>query len=78
MPKDKIKEIIDNSGNDLHQEIVDFLRSVGWEVKSSPYYNDPATNKPREIDIIAKKQFKATNWGAHDNSGIITIRLFIE
>lgn len=74
---DKVKEIIDKSGNDLHQEVVDFLRADGWEVKSSPYYNDPATNKPREIDVIAKKNFKVTDWAA-DSEDVLTIRLFIE
>lgn len=77
MAGDKIKSIIENSGNDLHQEVVDFLREKGWEVKSSPYYNDPATNKPREIDIIARKKFQAHDW-AGDHSDYLAVRLFIE
>ncbi len=73
----KILEIISKSGNDLHQDVVDLFRMNEWEVKSSPYYNDPATNKPREIDIIAKKKISMREW-AGDDSRDISVQLYIE
>lgn len=53
------------------------MRANGWEVKSSPYYNDPATNKPREIDIVAKKKIRVVD-RAGDNEHHIVVELFIE
>ncbi|MFA5106759.1 MAG: hypothetical protein WC497_00345 [Patescibacteria group bacterium] len=71
MTKDKFQEIIDNSGNDLQFKVADFLHSHEWEATISPYYNDPATGKPREIDIIATKKYKVRN-------EVFAVRLFIE
>ncbi|OGY42364.1 MAG: hypothetical protein A2Y82_04355 [Candidatus Buchananbacteria bacterium RBG_13_36_9] len=56
MKKD-IKEIFKNSGNNFHYKVVSFLREKGWNTTVSPYYNDNFTDKPREIDIIAEKNF---------------------
>lgn len=74
---DKVKEIIKNSGNDFHLKVADFLRSQKWEVKVSPYYNDPATNKPREIDIVALKKYEVRD-GFNQDVESLTIRLFVE
>lgn len=53
--KDKILEIIQNSGNDLHFKVAKFFEEKGWEVTKCQYYSDPITGKPREIDILAEK-----------------------
>lgn len=74
---DKIKNIIQNSGNDFHQQVANLLRGQGWNVKLSPYYNDPATNKPREIDIVALKKYDVSDI-FNRNSCSLTLRLFIE
>jgi len=56
--KDEFQELIEKSGHNLHLEVAELLRSTGWEVEISPYYYDEIANKPREIDIIAKKLIK--------------------
>ncbi len=68
MEENKIKEIIESSGNDLQFKVKDLLDEKDWNSKLSPYYNDPVTGKSREIDIITKKLF----------SDKFTIRLFVE
>ncbi len=52
----KLKNIIKESGNNLHLEVADSLKSWGWNVDLSAYYCDDITDKPREIDILAKKE----------------------
>ncbi len=52
----KLKEAIKNSGNNLHLEVAGFLGGSGWDVDLSSYYCDDITDKPREIDIVAKKK----------------------
>lgn len=54
---EKVKKIIDESGNSFHCTILDFLIKEGWTVLISPYYNDNVSGKPREIDLIAEKAF---------------------
>jgi len=54
--KSELKETIKNSGNNLHLEIVETLKDKGWDIDISAYYCDDITNKPREIDIVAKKR----------------------
>jgi len=75
---DKIQQIIEKSGNDLQIQVADYLGGHKWEVSISPYYNDPATGKPREIDIVAIRR-----WPMKDNFGggvlgELLIRLFVE
>lgn len=72
----KIKKIIEESGNNLHYKVVDFLRANGWYVLVSPYYTDNFSEKPREIDIIAEKNFQTASFGQF--IGTINIQLFIE
>ena len=74
--KDKVQEIIDNSGNTFHSQVVTFLRKRGWDVLISPYYSDIHTNKPREIDIIAEKNYDVTT--RKKGNGILCVQLFIE
>jgi hypothetical protein len=75
-PKDPIKDIIENSGNNHHYQVVEFLREKGWTVLVSPYYNDKFTDKPREVDIIAEKPFDIKEWGTW--FGTLNVKLFIE
>lgn len=75
---DKIKKIIEESGNNLHYQVVDCLRSKGWYVIVSPYYTDNFSEKPREIDIIAEKNFLIGNAFNNTFMGTINVQLFIE
>ena len=77
MKKDVIKELIKKSSNNFHYQVVDFLRSNGWFVLVSPYYNDNLTDKPREIDIVAEKKFDVREI-FNEWLGTLNIRLFIE
>lgn len=74
---DEIKKIIKESGNNLHYKVVDLLRANGWQVLVSPYYTDNFSEKPREIDIIAEKNFPINDmFGTFE--GTVNIQLFIE
>lgn len=79
MPKDliKIKEIIANSGNSFHCNVLKYFQDKGWTVLISPYYNDNVSNKPREIDLIAEKAFDAKDQ-LNNFFGTVNIKLFIE
>lgn len=76
--KDKIQEIIEASGNNFQANVIKFLREKEWSVLISPYYNDYATDKAREIDIIAEKTFEIKDnlWGQH--KGWSNVRFIIE
>ncbi len=76
--KDKIQEIIEASGNNFHSSVIKFLREKEWTVLISPYYNDYATDKAREIDIIAEKAFEVKDslWGR--TKGWLNVRFIIE
>jgi hypothetical protein len=72
-----IQAIVDGSGNSFHCRVINHLKEKGWQTLVSPYYMDGATNKPREIDLIAEKMF--TNKGQFSNSArAVVIKLFIE
>jgi hypothetical protein len=74
---DPILEIIQKSGNDFHLKVSKHLESNDWKVVDGPHYNDPSTNKPRETDILAEKNYKVAGiYGT--GSAEIKIRLFIE
>jgi Holliday junction resolvase-like predicted endonuclease len=79
MPQDldKVKKIIEQSGNTFHCKVLKYLQEKGWAVLISPYYNDNVSSKPREIDLIAEKAFEAK-----DNRGrffgTVNVKLFIE
>ena len=77
MTEEEIKNLIKESGNNFHYQVVDFLRKRDWEVLVSPYYSDNITNKTREIDIIAEKPFDVLDW-AGDCVGTLNIKFFIE
>lgn len=75
--RDKIQEIIEASGNNFHSNVINFLRERKWNVLISPYYTDNASDKAREIDIIAEKAF-----GVNDifgrTKGWLNVRFIIE
>lgn len=74
--KNPIQEIIEKSGNGFHYKVVNHLRNNGWTVLVSPYYNDNITDKPREIDIVAEKEFDIIRFGRC--LGTINVKFFIE
>lgn len=53
---EQVKKIIEGSGNNLHFEVVEILERNNWEVEISPYYVDDLSGKPREVDIIARRE----------------------
>lgn len=72
-----ILSIIENSGNSFHSKVTKYLKSNGWYTLVSPYYMDNATNKPREIDLVAEKAFLYSDrFGRNQRS--INVKLFIE
>jgi hypothetical protein len=75
--KSAVQDIIEKSGNFFHSRVVKLLRNEGWTVLVSPHYSDNFTDKPREIDIIAEKQFKVEEF-IYGWLGTINVRLFIE
>ncbi|MFH1207143.1 MAG: hypothetical protein V1668_00875 [Patescibacteria group bacterium] len=75
---ERVKSIIGNSGNDHHVNVEKKLKIAGWDVTSSPYYNDPVTGIPREADIIAYKDFDIHKFPFNEKVGMLRIRLFIE
>ena len=74
MDKD-LKNIIIESGNNLHLEVAEFLQKQGWSVDLSVYYCDDITDKPREIDIIAKLDIPIYE---DESNPYFSIYLFIE
>jgi hypothetical protein len=75
---DEIEKIIDESGNSFHCKVTNFLKEKGWHTLVSPYYMDGATNKPREIDLIAEKYWSRKHDYGRGKSGALIIKLFIE
>ncbi len=71
----EVKNLVRQSGNNFHCQVTNYLSQKGWQTQVSPYYLDGATNKAREIDLIAEK-----SWSHNGpfNYGSIHIKLFIE
>lgn len=74
---EEAKNIINNSGNNFHCNVVSYFKSKGWHTLISPYYTDNATNKPREIDLVVEKEFVYGD-GYTETSGTINVKLYIE
>lgn len=72
-----VQEIIDKSGNVFHLKVVSHFRKTGWEVLISPYYTDSYTNKPREVDLIVKKDYECKDY-KNDLLGYIGVTLVVE
>ena len=73
MKDDPVLKIIEKSGNGFHLKVAKHLESLDWEVTVGQYYADPVSEKPREIDIYARKRFRIG-----DSEEKLTVRLFIE
>lgn len=73
----EIKDSLQKSGHSLHADVVSKLRGLSWRVLVGPHYSDNFTDKPREIDIIAEKDFFVDE-DYEGRLGTITVRLFIE
>lgn len=71
----KLKELILKSGNNLHTEVADLLKKLGWDVEISNYYYDDTADKPREIDIVASR-VETVNYS--NSSSDFKVFLFIE
>jgi hypothetical protein len=76
--KTKVDELIERSGNTFHYQVVNFLRERSWTVLVSPYYSDYISDKSKEIDIIAEKQYEVAKPGRDKKLGILKVTLFIE
>lgn len=63
-------------GNDFQYRVKKSLEELGWIVRMSPHYNDPFSEKPREIDIIAEKLFAPVSNSVYNST--VIVRLFIE
>jgi len=74
---DKIKQIVERSGNNFHSKVLNYLKDNKWSVLISPYYNDNLTDKPREIDLIAEKAFTVNRYIGQPK-GTVNLKLFIE
>lgn len=75
----ELKEILKNSeafkSLQTEQAVADVLSRLGWHATQSPYYLDEKTGKSRELDVIAKRYWKAPR-----KSGDLTARVnvFVE
>jgi hypothetical protein len=74
-PASAAEEIIKKSGNTFHCKVASTLRERGWTTLLSAYYVDAATDKAREIDLIAENVYQFNGW---DSSKAIAVRLYIE
>lgn len=73
----EVEAIISESGNSFHSKVANHLKDKDWNILVSPYYMDNASNKPREIDLIAEKAWPYSIPWEH-KQGTINIKLFIE
>ncbi len=72
----KGKKITKPDGNDFQYKVKKALTDAGWVVRMSPYYNDSFSEKPREIDIIAEKEFPPVQNSIYRST--VIVRLFVE
>ena len=73
----EIEAIVNESGNSFHCRVANYLRDKGWYTLVSPYYMDSATSKPREVDLIAEKNWFCTGRFEGKSGNVIT-KLFVE
>ena len=59
-------------------KVAQFLEGKGWNVDISSYYLDDITNKPREIDIVARKRISMSERIFTPHEGDFDVFLFIE
>ncbi len=74
---EEVDSIINESGNSFHCRVANYLREKGWHTMISPYYMDGASNKPREIDLVAEKAWRYED-RLERRYGTVNLKLFIE
>lgn len=72
-----VVEFAGSTGNNFHSKVVKTFRAEGWHTRVSPYYLDGATNRAREIDLIAEKVWDPLRLPEHLAS-TLHMKLFIE
>lgn len=75
-PLELAKKQTAKSGNRFHARIKAVLNEKGWETVVSPYYVDVVTGQPREVDLIAWKDFQIPQ--IPRSPGIIRVFLYID
>lgn len=78
MVPESIQKLIETSGHNLPFRAKGILEAAGWKVETSKYYSDLVTGKPREIDLVATKNFLIKVGFFGRRQATITIRFFIE
>jgi hypothetical protein len=48
------ENIVKESGNTFQAKVATYFRSMQWNVMLSPYYLDNATDRARELDLVAR------------------------
>ena len=71
------KDLVTGSGMLTHLRTVEALRKHGWTVNISSYYYDDVSDSPREIDIVAEKEFNSWERRA-ESTKQLNVQLFIE
>ena len=69
---------IRKSGNNLHMKVVKILEETGFEVDLNSYYYDDTMEKPREIDIIARRIIDSSDGYQFNNQEKFEVSLFVE
>lgn len=75
--EDLILKMIEEGSGDMQHDAAVAFENTGWKVQVAPHYLDIVTGKPREIDLIARKEFKVTE-SFCNRTEIISVRIFIE
>jgi hypothetical protein len=70
------KDIVATHGHALLGKVVRRFREQGWNTRIGQYYVDAATDKSREIDLIAERQCNVVT--GRGSRVIIDLQLFIE
>lgn len=70
--------IVARSGNNFHAKVAQLFRLNEWGVILSPYYVDPATDKAREVDLVAEKIFHVKHRYLEKFIGTLRLRLHVE
>ena len=56
--KSEVETLISKSGHNLHAWAAEYFADADYKVEISPYYVDAHTDKPREVDIVARKRIR--------------------
>jgi hypothetical protein len=73
---DVAKRITAESGNAFHCRVASAFRERGWSTLLSPYYVDAASEKAREIDLVAEKTVAVAGESSEPKS--VCVRLHVE